>query len=51
MIGGDGYSVNEINPEQLLYISNPACATGNYISLDKIKEILCEECSMEITEK
>lgn len=45
MIGGDGYSVNEINPEQLLYISNPACATGNYISLDNINNPVILDCA------
>jgi len=45
MIGGDGYSVNEIKPEQLLYISNPACETGNFISLDNIDNPVILDCA------
>ena len=45
MIGGNGNSVSEINPEQFLYISNPACATGNYISLDNINNPVILDCA------
>jgi hypothetical protein len=45
MIGGDGYSVSKINPEQLLYISNPACETGNFISLDNIDNPVILDCA------
>lgn len=45
IIGGDGHSVSEINPEQLLYISNPACETGNFISLDCIDNPVILDCA------
>ena len=37
MIGGDASCEEVVQPDKLLYISNPACATGNFINIDKIK--------------
>ena len=45
MIGGKGECVDEIQPDKLLYISNPACATGNIISLDKVDNPVILDCA------
>ncbi len=45
LIGGKGESVEEIQSDKLLYISNPACATGNVISLDKIDNPVIMDCA------
>mgnify|MGYP001170273799 FL=1 len=45
MIGGKGECVDEIQPDKLLYISNPACATGNVIELDKIENDVILDCA------
>ena len=45
MIGGNGECVDEIQPDKLLYISNPACATGNVIELDKIENPVILDCA------
>ena len=45
MIGGKGECVDDIQPDKLLYISNPACATGNVISLDKIQNPVILDCA------
>jgi hypothetical protein len=45
MIGGDGYCVDDINPEQLLYISNPECSTGDFIKLKDIPNPIILDCA------
>ena len=45
MIGGNGSSVEVIQPDTLLYISNPACATGNIIDIDKIQNDVILDCA------
>jgi len=45
MIGGKGECVDQIQPDKLLYISNPACATGNVIELDKIENDVILDCA------
>ena len=45
MIGGNASSVEVIQPDTLLYISNPACATGNIIDIDKIQNDVILDCA------
>ena len=45
MIGGKGECVDKIQPNTLLYISNPACATGNVIELYKIENDVILDCA------
>lgn len=45
IISGTGKRVTSINDTDVLYISNPACVTGNFISLDNIKCPIILDCA------
>ena len=45
MIGGKGEAVSEIQPDTLLYVSNPNASTGNYIELDKVLNDVILDCA------
>ena len=45
MISGKGNKVKYINNTDLLYISNPACATGNFINIKEIPNPVILDCA------
>lgn len=45
MIAGSGNKVADINDTDVLYISNPACATGNFIEFEDIENPVILDCA------
>jgi hypothetical protein len=45
MISGRGTKVKYINSKELLYISNPACSTGNFIEIKDISNPVILDCA------
>ena len=45
MVGGNGNKVTELSDDSVLYISNPACATGNFINIDDIQVPVILDCA------
>jgi hypothetical protein len=45
MISGQGNKVKYINSSDVLYVSNPACATGNFIDLKDIPNPIILDCA------
>lgn len=45
MISNSGKKVTELKPEHVLYVSNPACATGNFIDIKDIEVPVILDCA------
>ena len=45
MIGSNGVKVDTVLPTHVLYISNPACATGNFVDIDDIDVPVILDCA------
>jgi hypothetical protein len=45
MISNNGIKVKELDPAHVLYISNPACATGNFIDIEDIDVPVILDCA------
>lgn len=45
IVSGNGHQTNYINTSDVLYVSNPACATGNFIELDSIPNPVILDCA------
>jgi hypothetical protein len=45
MISGKGYKAKYLNNTDVLYISNPACATGNFIDLKEFPNPVILDCA------